>query len=134
MSRVCNVAAPALIAAALVLLTACSGHQSAFVDLDGEREAADELPQREDYAYENVDVDSSRFVGDHEGTSLWLAQDIRGSGVCLIADASGSDWGVACGGATGLELDGVVGTFHVVPDAAAPPEGATQISENVYAQ
>lgn len=133
MPRLRNLAVPALIAATLVTLTACVGQQGPFADLDTDREADDTLPQLENHAYEHVDVASSRFVGEHEGTSLWLAHDVEGSGACLIADAGEGEWNVGCGGDTGLTVDGMAGLFAVVPNNATAPEGATQISENVYA-
>jgi len=133
MSRIRVLATPALAVAAIALLASCVSQQDGFADLEGNREAIDELPQLEDYAYDSVDTSSSRYVGEHDETSLWLARGLAGATVCLVADAGEGAWGVACGGGTGFQTGGVAGSFEVVPDGGAAPEGATQVSENVYA-
>jgi len=122
----------ALAVASVVLLAGCSAQQNAFTDLQGERGASDELPQLADHAYDDLDVSSSRFVGEHEGTSLWLAQGLEDSSVCLVADPGDDDWVVGCGGG-GTKVVGRAGSFEIVPDGVPAPEGATQVSENVYA-
>lgn len=106
--------------------------QNEYADLQGDRETRDELPQLADYAYDDLDVSSSRFVGEHDGTSLWLAQDLDNSTVCLVADAGDDEWIVGCGGGS-TNIGGIAGLFEVVPDSVPAPEGAMQVSENVYA-
>lgn len=103
-----------------------------FTDLQGDRASGDELPVLTDYAYDAVDASTSRFVADHEGASIWLAEGLEGTTVCLIVDAGADAWVVGCGGAP-TRVGGLTGSFEVVPDGAPAPEGATQISENVYA-
>lgn len=123
-------AAGALALASIILLVGCSAPQGAFTDLQGKRDIRDELPQLGDGAYDNVDVETSRLVGEHEGTLLWLAEGLDDSAVCLVADA-GDDWIVGCGRAA-VKVGGAAGSFEVVPDGAIAPESATQVSENVY--
>lgn len=132
MSQLRYFAAVALALASIVVLSGCTAPQDAFTDLQGDRESQDELPQLADYAYDNVDVSTSRFVGEHDDTSLWLAQGLEDAGICIVADAGDDAWAVGCGGQT-IKIGGVAGTFEVVPDGAIAPEGATQLSENVYA-
>lgn len=52
--------------------------------------------------------------------------------MCIVADAGEDEWVVGCGGA-GTKVDGMAGSFEIVPDGIPAPEGATQISENIYA-
>lgn len=91
------------------------------------------MPELTAYAYDDLDVSTSHYVGDHEGASLWLAQGLKEATVCLVVDAGEEEWVVACGGAT-LKVDGEAGTYEVVADGAQEPEGAVKISENVYAR
>lgn len=125
-------AAAALALASIVLLSGCTAPQDAFTDLRGDRESRDELPQLAEYAYDDVEVSTSRFVGEHDGTSLWLALGLEDSGICIVADAGEDSWVVGCGGET-IKIGGMAGTYEVLPDAATAPEGATKVSENVYA-
>lgn len=127
-----RVAVCALAVVSGLLLTGCAAQQGTLTDLQRDHESGDELPQLDDHAYEAVDVESSRFVGEHEGTSLWLAEGREASAVCLVADPGDADWVVGCGGLP-IGVDGLAGHFEVVPDGAPAPEGVTQISENVYA-
>lgn len=47
-------------------------------------------------------------------------------------DPGDDDWVVGCGGG-GTKVVGRAGSFEIVPDGVPAPEGATQVSENVYA-
>lgn len=132
MSRLGFVSATAVSFAAITLLSGCSGQLDGFVDLQGEKQDRDELPELADNAYDELDVSTSRYIGEHEGTSLWLAQGLENSTVCLVADAGEKEWLVGCGGGA-VKVSGQAGTYQVVGDGAAAPEGAVKISENVYA-
>lgn len=123
----------ALVTGGILALSGCTTTAIEFSDLHAERESQDELPVLEDYAYESVDTSTSRYVGDHDGTSLWIAEGLAGAEICLVADPGDSNWIVSCGGGSELGTGGVAGHFTVVPDGAPAPEGATKISENVYA-
>ncbi|QLD11234.1 hypothetical protein [Microbacterium oleivorans] len=99
---------------------------------------SDELPaELPDYATEQIRLGSQRFVGEHEGTSLWLArgagEEAPGLEVCLLAYPDETNWAFGCGGADQLELRSVAGSFTVVPDGQTPPAGLTAITPNVYA-
>lgn len=90
------------------------------------------MPQLADYAYDAVDVSTSHYLGEHDGASLWLAQGLEESTICLVASAGVEDWVVGCGGAT-TKVSGTTGTYQILADEATAPEGAVRISENVYA-
>lgn len=132
MSRLRYASASALALASIALLSGCMAQPAMFSDLQGERASDDELPPLADYAYDNVDVSTSHYIGEHDGTSLWLAQGRENSTVCLVADAGENAWVVTCGGAA-TKVSGVAGTFEVVVDGAPAPEGAVKVSDNVYA-
>ena len=132
MPRLRYASATALVLASITLLSGCSTDLVGFSDLQGERESRDELPELTDYAYDDVDVSTSRYVGEHAGTSLWLARGLENSTVCLVADAGEDEWVVGCGGGT-VGVDGLAGKYQVVVDGVQAPEGAVKISENVYA-
>lgn len=132
MSQLRVAALASLALASIVLLSGCMASQDAYADLQGDRESHDELPRLADYAYDNVDVSTSRFVGEYDGTSLWLARGLEDSSICIVAAAADDAWFAGCGGAT-TKIGGIAGTFEVIPDGARGPEGATRVSENVYA-
>ncbi|PKI92228.1 hypothetical protein CW368_05210 [Actinomycetales bacterium SN12] len=132
MSRLRYAARSALTLASIVILCVCTAQPGGFADLGGERDARDELPQLADYAYDSVDRSTSRYVGEHDGASLWLANGRERSAVCLVADAGERGWIVGCGGG-GTRIGGTTGSYEVVEDAAAAPKGAVKISQNVYA-
>ncbi|MEJ6555379.1 hypothetical protein PQI51_10150 [Microbacterium esteraromaticum] len=124
----------ALIAGSIFTFSGCSTPAGQFSDLQADRTPKDELPVlAEEYAYEGVDPSTSRYVGDHDGTSLWIVEGLAESPICLVAVAGESEWFVSCGGATGVGLKGIAGDFLALPDGALPPEKATKVSENVYA-
>lgn len=122
----------AILIASTALLAGCTGQAEGFSDLEGERTAADELPALADGAYEQVDAATSHYVGEHEGTSLWLARGLENSPVCIVAYAEEEAWQIGCGGAPAT-ISGVTGTYEIVMDGAAAPAGAVKVSENVYA-
>lgn len=118
--------------AIVLVLSGCGVPGSTYADLQGDREARDELPRLSDDAYEAVDVESSRFVGEHEGASLWLAEGSEVSHICLVVVPESGAWSVGCG-VGAVRSDGAGGSFGVIADGQLAPKGATAISENVYA-
>lgn len=128
-----GVIAITLMAGGIFALSGCTTSVGEFSDLQTERESQDELPTLEKYAYESVDPSTSRYVGEHDGTELWIAEGTEDSSACLIADAGADSWIVSCGGRSGVETGGIAGHFMVLPDGAFAPDNATKISENVYA-
>lgn len=125
--------AAALMAGGIVIFAGCATTSSAFSDLRSERTPVDDLPALAEDAYENIDTSTSRYAGEHEGTSLWIAEGQNEFPICLIAVSTSSDWAVACGGPSVVGMSGLIGTYTVVPDGTPAPEHATRISENVYA-
>ncbi|GGH36514.1 hypothetical protein [Microbacterium album] len=104
-----------------------------FSDLTRERTEADALPELHDFPPANVDPESSRYVGEHEGVRLWLAEPTQVDGVCLIVvRTTDTDWVAGCSGGSGVRLGGAGGSFEVRPDRAPVPDDATRVSENVY--
>lgn len=82
----------------------------------------------------DIDESSVRFIGVHEGTRVWLARDE--SGLCLVqaVGENEDDWSMGCGGGSEeFGMEGPGGSFVALPDDRNPPDGAVQISENVYA-
>ncbi|MEH3088741.1 MAG: hypothetical protein PGN24_03775 [Microbacterium arborescens] len=124
-------AVPLIAACAALLLAGCTPGAS-YADLDGDLEPADALPESvREAAMDRITAGSQRFVGDHAGTSLWLARGIEPREVCLITYADGSDWALGCGGGSEMRVSGPAGTFAVVSDGAPHPDGFEAISENV---
>ncbi|GAB3298105.1 hypothetical protein [Pseudoclavibacter terrae] len=103
-----------------------------FADLEAgganEKDLPSELP---DNALDGADLDSARWVGEHEGTDVWLAAPVEGSlyDACILAFPDAQNWTSGCGG-------GVSGPdqrwYAIVPDGEAPPENSVALSENVY--
>ncbi|WP_447911785.1 hypothetical protein [Microbacterium phyllosphaerae] len=117
----------------LAALTGCSFSPTNLAVLETDRVAEDELPPLEDDSYEPVDVDSSHYVGEHEGVSLWIAKGTD-SPACIVAIADPEDdWVVGCGGLP-TRISGSGHTFEVRADDSPAPEGMTRISDNVYAE
>lgn len=124
-----------VVAGGVLTLSGCSTAADNFSDLQTEREPEDELPvlSGEDVR-DTVDVSTSRYVGEYQGTSLWIAEGIQDSSICLIPVRGTSEWVVACGGNAGVGSRGPTGSFTVIPDGVPVPENATKVSENVYAE
>lgn len=82
----------------------------------------------------NFDLDSMRWVGEHEGTDVWLGRGSKAGEICVLTYPSDGAWAGVCGGERG-EI-GVSGPdqrlFTVVPDGGASPEGFVAVSRNVY--
>lgn len=127
-------AACVLALVAATTLTGCTFSSSSLSVLETDRVAEDELPPLEAHAYEAVDTATSRFVGEYEGVSLWVAQGTE-SPACLAAvteDGDGvPDWILSCG-ALPIRMSGVGHTFELRPDGAPAPEEMTRVSENVF--
>lgn len=125
-------AAVALGLGSVTLLAGCAGQQLPYADLQVDRQSEDELPKLADYAYDNLNESTSRFIGEHDGTSLWIAAGDKDESICLVTVAGDDLWVAACGGGP-TKMGGITGSFEIVPDGVPGPEGATKLSENVYA-
>lgn len=125
-------AAAALTLLGVGALTGCSFMTTDLAVLDSDRVAADELPVLEDYSYDSVDEETSRFVGEHDGISLWVTRGTDSPACLVAAGAADEEWMVACG-ALPIRLGGLDHSFELRPDGAPEPESGTRVSENVYA-
>lgn len=126
--------AAALFSLSVVLLLAgCSSSGVSYSVLDRAAEASDALPAAVVDGVDEIDIESARFIGARDGTSLWLAKAERTDTVCLVVYPNDEDWVVGCG-AEGAELGvgGPSGDYALVPDGMPAREGATKITENVY--
>lgn len=128
-------AGAAFIAACSALaLTGCAASSPDYAVLDREAQQADEVPGTlPDTVWDEVAPETSRFVGEHDGTSLWLTRSNDETAVCLLAYADEDAWMAGCSDGPLLEVSGAAGIFAVVPDGAPGPDGMGQVSDNVYA-
>ncbi|WP_261165773.1 hypothetical protein [Microbacterium sp. Marseille-Q6965] len=122
-----------ILATCSALALAGCASSSSYAVLEREAQAADavpaDLPAR---AAGGADFDSARAVGEHEGASLWIMRGEDPGSVCLLSYRDDEAWVVGCGGESGLVTSGEAGHFVVVADGMPAPDGAVQISENVY--
>ncbi|WP_158685349.1 hypothetical protein [Microbacterium halophytorum] len=120
-------AAAAICLGVLALAAGCSDGSS-FADLEREPSADDALPMPES-GLDGVDLGSVRYVGDHEGTEVWVARaaDFR-QDICLALMPSDGAWSVACGGVW-LKTNG----FVVQADGALADDDWVRVSHNVWA-
>jgi len=121
---------------AALTLTGCINQGSGFAALDREAEPSDAMPAGlPDYADDDLDPMSSRFVGEHNGNALYLAKGKGGGGrICLLIypDDSAS-WVIGCGGALEFRVGGPTGDYTVRPDGAPAPEHSIEVATNVFA-
>lgn len=117
----------------VLVLAGCSSGNG-YPILDRGAEAADAVPNTlPDYAGNNADLSSSRFVGEHDGTSLWLMKGNDPATVCLLAYPDADGWVIGCSDMAGQSGVGGPGTQYVYqPDFAPAPEDSIEISANVY--
>lgn len=118
------------------MLSGCTAFTSSYAVLDREAEPADTLPNAviEQDSGDVADLSSARFVGEHSDSSLWLLRGVDVGAVCVLAYQDETAWGMGCGSERGpVEMSGPAGHFTMVPDDYPTPDGATRISDNVYA-
>lgn len=128
-----------LAGAALLLLGAtagCSGSASTYADLDNLPSIDMPIPaDLENQTLDGFDTESIRWVGEYEGSQLWLAAGTDEFEVCLLQYADAREWSGSCSGGDGISSarigDGP--QFQVVPDGQEPREGSDRVSNNVYA-
>lgn len=134
MKSASRVASAAAVGLSVVLgLTGCSGSGSGsgFAVLDAAAEPGDTLPtDLPDYADDRLDPASSRFVGEHDGDRLYLAKGENAT-ICLLVYSNDRDWVIGCSRGDGTVSSGSR-AYAVRPDAAPAPEGATELSPNVF--
>ncbi|MDQ0744148.1 hypothetical protein QFZ62_001456 [Clavibacter sp. B3I6] len=127
-------------AVAVVMLTlslaaaGCSSPAPALSDLEADRTTDHPVPAEvTDEALAVLDPDTIRWVGEHEGTDLWLAAGKEDLDACLLVYPDGTDWSVACGGGLLQSTTAAGLTFAVVPDGGTAPAGFEAVSQNVFA-
>jgi hypothetical protein len=134
--RVARAAAGLALTLSAIVLGGCAAFPTSYAVLDRDAEPADTVPDDviEQDSGDVADLASARFVGDHSGSSLWLLRGVEPSTVCVLAYRDESEWGMGCGGERGpIEISGPAGHFAAVPEDYPTPDGATRISDNVYA-
>ncbi|GAA1135464.1 hypothetical protein [Nesterenkonia lutea] len=129
-----RVPALAIAVTALLGMSGCTGQAESYSDLtqaaDGEKSVPDAIP---DSARGNFDAESIRWIGEHEGSELWLGTAADSRGVCLLLYPDPERWVVGCTDGAVLSLNrGGAWDYHVRPDDHAPPSEAVQVSSNVY--
>lgn len=126
------VAALALAAAALALAGCTS--TARYTDLESTETRALPATVPED-TLADFDLDSMRWVAEHEGTEVWLARGSRPAEVCILFSVGDDAWATGCAEAGGQMTVSGRGPqrFVVIPDGQPAPEGFVAISHNVYA-
>ena len=105
---------------------------SGFAELDRPAEARDGLPSGlPAEAYDQLDAESARFVGNDRGARLYLMKGAE-SGICLLVWPEDDRWFSGCGG-DHFTVANPTRTYEVWADGALPVKGATQLSPNVFA-
>ena len=118
----------------LILVTSgCTSASPQLTDLDQAPTVDHPLPaELPSYATEELDRESIRWVGEHEGADLWLASHQDDETWCVIAYPDADDWVVGCGGGV-TRASGPNGiTYSIVPDGMSAPDGFIAVSENVF--
>lgn len=134
--RVARTAAGVLLTLSAIALSGCTAFSTGYAVLERDAEPADALPEEviEQYSADDADLPSARFVGEHSGSSIWLLRGADEGTICVLAHLDETAGGMACGGERGpIGMSGPAGHFMVVPDDYPSPDGATRISDNVYA-
>lgn len=119
---------------ALVGATACSHQVDNYSDLSEDSDNEKPLPDtiREE-ASVSLDLDSARWVGEHEGTELWLGLEADDMGICLVVYPDDERWVSGCSTAGEVIVSNGDGwDYRAHPDNADLPEGAIQVSRNVF--
>lgn len=117
-------------------LSGCTVFAPSYGVLDREAEPADAVPDAvaEQDSGDVADLSSARLVGEHSGSSIWLLRGVEQGTVCVLAFPGDDEWSMACGGeGAPVEMSGPAGHFVTVPDDYPTPDGATRVSDNVYA-
>lgn len=118
---------------AALTLAGCGASSGGYSDLERDREPGDELPVigSQPDLYDDVDEESSRLVGEHEGADVWLMKsDSESSAHCLLVYDE-PDFVMGCGSLVSV-YGADFGTFSLNRDGEPIPEGAVAISENVH--
>lgn len=134
--RLVRITAGLVLALTAMGLSGCTVFAPSYGVLDREAEPADAVPDAvaEQDSGDVADLSSARLVGEHSGSSIWLLRGVEQGTVCVLAFPGDDEWGMACGGeGAPVEMSGPAGHFVTVPDDYPTPDGATRVSDNVYA-
>lgn len=121
---------------ALLAAAGCTSTGSSYADLAGEPGPEDALPTTlttGDFGDE-LDLDSARRVGEHNGAELWLTAGSERNQICLVAYVDGGGYSYCAPEGALFEMGFSSSEFLVAPDTAGTPEGTVAISSNVYAK
>ncbi len=126
----------AVAAIGVIALTSCTAGESSFADLRGEPQEGPAVPvDLPDHALESFDEETIRWVGSSADTELWLGEGRTPDVACLLVYPAGGQWSSTCTTSDALvELNGLDGSYLIVPDSLSAPSDATAISENVYSR
>lgn len=122
-----------LLSIAVGVLAACSTG-SGFSDLDREPIADDVLPAYlPTYATEDVDAESVRFAGGHDGFDFYLMRRAEGGGVCIaVLRPATEEWVTGCGGGNGTVGVSALGvSVLVAPDGSPELDDGIQVGANI---
>lgn len=124
---------PALAIAITVLVgtSACSSQAEKYTDLT--EESASEKPLPEAVRTGSIDLESTRWVGEHEGTELWLGLAADEAGMCLAIYPDPERWVTGCSSGDEVNVSNGDGwDYRVRPDNIELPDGAVPVSHNVF--
>lgn len=116
-------------------MSACSSEPPGFADLEGDGPSQKDVPAVVVADLDDAEAASYRWVGEHDGSDLWLGLGTPEERVCLVAYVDDDEWVHSCGvtgDGTPMTVSGY-GTFYVVRDGHDAPDGASAVSANVYA-
>ncbi|AZS48359.1 MULTISPECIES: hypothetical protein [Microbacterium] len=134
--RIARMTTGLVLALSAAALSGCTAFTTDYAVLERDVEPADALPDAfiEQDSGDVAELSSARFVGEHSGSSLWVLRGVDQGTVCVLAYRDETAGIMACGGERGpVEMSGPAGHFVLVPDDYPTPDGATRISDNVYA-
>lgn len=134
--RIVRITAGLALALTAMALSGCSAFAPSYGVLDRDAEPEDAVPDTvaEQDSEDVADLSSARLVGEHSGTSIWLLRGVEQGTVCVLAFPEDGVWGMGCGGkGAPVEMSSPAGHFVTVPDDYPTPDGATRVSDNVYA-
>jgi hypothetical protein len=124
---------PVATACLAVLLAGCASNGASYAALERDVQASDELPESVAAGTTDIDEDSARYSGEHDGVEFWLARMATPESVCLVVYPNDTEWVTGCGAyGSQLTVGGPSGDYVLVPDGLPAPENTTKLTENVY--
>jgi hypothetical protein len=125
---------PVVTAGLAVILGGCAWSGGSYAALDRDRQSSDELPEVVEEASSDIDAESARYAGEHDGVEFWLARMDEPESVCLVVYPNDTDWVIGCTAyGSRLGVGGPSGDYVLMPDGLPAPEDTTKLMDNVYA-